>query len=104
MSNGCSGGNLGARPRNGRDLLRLWQGDTVIIHRLIAARSVAGGLARLAIAGTLVASGALVMAQAAQASWLQVSLPQLGAGTNSGLSDISCTSATVCMAVGTSQG
>ena len=76
----------------------------MIIHRLIAARSVAGGLARLAIAGTIVASGVLVMAQAAQASWLQVSLPQLGAGTNSGLSDISCTSATVCMAVGTSQG
>jgi hypothetical protein len=73
----------------------------VIIRRLIAARGVAGGLTRLAIAGTLAASGVLVMAQAAQASWLEVSLPN-PPGTISGLNDISCTSPTVCMAVGTS--
>ena len=73
------------------------------IHRLIAARGVAGGIARLAITGTLVASGVLIAAQAAQASWLEVSLPN-PAGTFSELSDISCTSPTVCMAVGTSEG
>jgi len=75
----------------------------VFIQRLIAARGVAGGIARLAITGTLVACGVLVAAQAAQASWLEVSLPN-PAGAFSELNDISCTSPTVCMAVGTFQG
>jgi hypothetical protein len=91
-------------PTTGRDLYDYWRGDTVIIHRLIAARSVAGGVVRLAITGTLVASGVLLAAQAAQASWLQVGLPHPAGAVISELNDISCTSPTVCMAVGTSEG
>jgi hypothetical protein len=80
------------------------QGDKVIIHRLIAARSAAGGLARLAIAGAIVASGVLVMAQAAQASWLQVNTAVPAGAVTWGFNDVSCTSPTVCMAVGTAEG
>lgn len=72
----------------------------MIIHRLFAARSAGGGLARLAVAGAIVASGALITAQAAHASWLQVDLPDPGAVTSE-LNDVSCTSPAVCMAVGT---
>ena len=58
-------------------------------------------LTKLALAGTLVASGLLITAPAALASWTQQSTPNLGGVDAWDLKAVSCTSPNICMAVGT---
>ena len=57
--------------------------------------------ARIAVAGSLAAAGLLLTAQASSASWLQQDTPNVpGAGATWEFAAVSCTSPSVCMAVG----
>lgn len=57
-------------------------------------------LTKLALAGTLVASGLLITAPAALASWTQQSTPNIGGVNAWGLNAVSCTAPSACVAVG----
>jgi hypothetical protein len=60
---------------------------------------------RIALAGSLVAAGLLfVTAQAAGASWRQLGTPNVSGASAWEFSSVSCTSPTICMAVGESFG
>jgi hypothetical protein len=57
-------------------------------------------LTKLALAGTLVASGLLITAPAALASWAMQDTPAIGGVDAWGLNAVSCTAPSTCMAVG----
>jgi hypothetical protein len=71
-------------------------GLTGTISRAIRPRA----LWRITFAGAVVASGVLVTAQAASASWVQQDTPAPAATGTWDFNTVSCTSPTVCMAVG----
>src|SRR5579859_4760348 len=61
---------------------------------------IAGRLKRAALAGTLIASGLLITAPAALASWAQQDTPAIGGVDAWGLNAVSCTAPSTCVAVG----
>ncbi|HEY3735569.1 MAG TPA: hypothetical protein VGL63_16795 [Streptosporangiaceae bacterium] len=72
------------------------------VAKAIRDASLRRNAARLAVTGVLVASGVLVAAQAASASWLFQGTPTVAGAQVWSLAAVSCTSATSCMAVGSS--